>query len=290
MGGAAQLRSLMAGGDFIAAPGAYDAFSARIIENVGFPAVYLGGNAIGLHLGVGQPFVTLTETVQCIRNTLASIYSPLIVDAGAGFGEPAHVWRAVREIERAGAAALHIDDQPYPKRAGYHAGRGQLASADDAAAKLKVACEARHDPDFMIIARTDALRVTKSLEEAAKRCHAYKAAGAEAIMVLDLAPEQVAPLKAMIPDIPLIWFVSPATQPPPTAVLREAGFRMAFYPFNTIAAVADAVTHLWTSLRDEGRLDQDPARVATLRNSVQDLIGMKTYWDIESRDSGAGSH
>lgn len=290
MGGAAQLRKLLATGDFIAAPGAYDAFSARIIENVGFPAVYLGGNAIGLHLGVGQPFVTLTETVLCIRNTLASIDAPLIVDAGAGFGEPAHVWRTVREIERAGAAALHIDDQPYPKRAGYHAGRGGLASVESAAAKLKVACEARRDRDFMIIARTDALRVTKSLDEAAARCRVYFEAGAEAIMVLDLPPEQVGPLKAMIPDVPLIWFVSPATPAPPTSVLKSAGFHMAFYPFNTIAAVADAVTHLWTSLRDNGSLDQDPRRVGTLRNSVQDLIGMKTYWDIEARDSEPGKH
>ncbi len=125
----------------------------------------------------------------------------------------------------------------------------------------------------MIIARTDALRVTKSMEETAIRCRAYNAASADALMVLDLAPEQVAGLRAQIPDIPLALFVSPATQPPPLAQLDAAGFKLALYPFNTMAAVAESVTRLWTSLRETGSLDQDPARVAHLRNSVQDLIG-----------------
>jgi len=274
---------MLAAREFIAAPGAFDAFTARIIESLGFPAIYLGGNAMGLHLGVGQPFVTMTETVACVRNVVAAINAPLIVDAGAGFGEPAHTWRAVRELERAGAAALHIDDQPYPKRANYHIGRGRLAPMEDVARKLELACEARKNKDFLIIARTDALRVSQSKEETARRVRAYFAAGADALMVLDLPPEDVSSMQAMIPDIPLAWFVSPATPPPPLSVLKASGFAMALYPFNTSAAIAGAVTRLWTSLRDTGTLDQDAAQVARLRDSVQELIGMQTYWEIEGR-------
>ena len=125
----ARLRRLMAAGGTLAAPGASDPFTARIIERAGFQAVYLGGNALGLSLAKGQPFVTLTETVDAAARIARVIEAPLIVDAGAGFGEPAHVHRAVIELESAGVAALHIDDQPYPKQARYHRGAGGLVGA-----------------------------------------------------------------------------------------------------------------------------------------------------------------
>ena len=287
--GPRKLRELMNGSGLIAAPGAFDPFTARIIESLGFPAVYLGGNAIGLNLCAGQPMVTMTETVDAARRVLAAIDVPLIVDAGAGFGEPAHTHRAVRELERAGVAAIHIDDQPYPKRAHYHIGKGGLAPVDDMVAKLSVALAARRNKDFMILARTDVLRVTGSLEQTAARCRAYAEAGVDALMVLDLAPEQVAVLRQALPEIPLAWFVSPATPPPPLKTLDGAGFKLALYPFNTAAAITDAVTATWTALHDHGQLDQSPEMLARMRNSVQELIGMGTYWDIEKRTAEASA-
>ena len=287
--GPRRLRDLMTGSGLIAAPGAFDPFTARIIESLGFPAVYLGGNAIGLNLCAGQPMVTMTETVDAARRVLAAIDAPLIVDAGAGFGEPAHTHRAVRELERAGVAAIHIDDQPYPKRAHYHIGKGGLAPVEEMIAKLSAALAARRSKDFMILARTDALRVTGSLEETAARCRAYAEAGVDALMVLDLAPEQVAALRQAIPEIPLAWFVSPATPAPALKTLEGAGFKLALYPFNTAAAIAEAVTATWTALRDHGQLDQSPEMLARMRNSVQELIGMGTYWDIEKRAADASA-
>jgi methylisocitrate lyase len=283
-----KLRKLVDSGRFFPAPGAFDAFTARIIESIGFPAVYLGGNAIGLHLCAGQPMVTMTETVAAAREVLAAIDVPLIVDAGAGFGEPAHTHRAVRELERAGIAAIHIDDQPYPKRAHYHIGKGGLTPIREAVDKLSVALSARRNRDFLIFARTDALRVTGSIEQTVERCQAYVEAGVDALMILDLAPEHVPSVRRHLSRIPIAWFVSPSIPPPPLRELESAGFQMALYPFNTVCAIAEAVTNLWTGLRDRGQLAQSPETLATMRNSVQELIGMQKYWDIEKRSDSKG--
>lgn len=155
----------MAQGGCIAVPGAADPLSARIIERAGFEALYLGGNALGLAQAKGQPFVTLTDTVDAVARIARAVDSALIVDAGAGFGGVSHVAAAVVEIESAGAGAIHIDDQPYPKSPNYHRGRGELAPVDLAVARIKAAKAARRSHDTLLIARTDALRVTKSLDE-----------------------------------------------------------------------------------------------------------------------------
>jgi len=285
----AKLGALLRRKGIVAAPGAMNALTARIIESQGFSAVYLGGNAMGLHLGVGQPFVTLTETVECARQILGAIKLPLIVDAGAGFGNAAHAHRAAREIERAGAAALHIDDQPYPKRAHYHLGKGGLAPVAETAAKLKAAIAARRDPDFKIFVRTDALRVTGSLEKTIERCRAYAAAGVDGLVILDLSPEQLTAIRRKLPKLPVAWFVSPAMVPPPLATMEAAGFKLALYPFNTIAAVVDAVTTVWSTLRKTGEIPQSGKRLAELRGSVQELIGMQTAWEIEGASKPPGA-
>lgn len=275
------IRRLLEKRRLIAAPGAMDALTARVIEAQGFPAVYLGGNAMGLHLGVGQPFVTLSETADCVRQVTAAVSVPLIVDAGAGFGSAAHAHRATRILERAGASALHFDDQPYPKRARYHLGDGGLAPVEETAAKLTAAVAARRSADFLVFARTDALRVTDSLDDTIERCHAYARAGADGLMILDLSPEQLIAIRPRLPAIPVAWFVSPATQAPSLARMEEAGFSFAFYPFNTVAAIVDAVSDLWRALRETGEIAQSSERLAALRRAVQDLIGMDAYWALE---------
>lgn len=283
----ARLRQRLRQGGLLAAPGAADPFTARIIERAGFEAVYLGGNALGLSLAKGQPLVTLTETAEAAARIALAVEAPLIVDAGAGFGDPAHVHRTVREIEAAGAAALHIDDQPYPKRPSYHRGRGGLAELDTALARLRVAVQARRDADTMVIARTDALRVEGSMDAAIARARAYAATGIDALMVLDLGPEETAAAQAAVPGLPLVWIGGVVPPTPSLAALEAAGFALALYPFNTIAAVAEAVTALWTGLRATGALDQPDALLLRLRGEMQEIIGMRTYWDIEDR-IGAG--
>ncbi len=242
---------------------------------------------MGLHLGVGQPFVTMTETVDCARQVLGAISVPLIVDAGAGFGDVAHTHRTTRELERAGAAAIHIDDQPYPKRAHYHLGKGGLAPLPETVSKLSAALAARRSAEFLIFARTDALRVTGSMDQTVERCHAYAEAGVDGLLILDLAPEDLKAVKHRLPNLPIAWFVSPATPPPNLRRMEEAGFKLALYPFNTVAAVVEAVTATWSALRRDGELPQSAELLASLRRSVQELIGMDAYWEIEERGTAA---
>lgn len=277
--GPARLRKLLRAGRTVAAPGAMDAFTARLIERAGFPAVYLGGNALGLSYAKGQPLITLTETVDQSARIVRTTDLPLIVDAGAGFGGVAHVHRTVREIESTGAAALHIDDQPYPKSPSYHRGAGGLAPVEEAAAKLSVAVKARRDPDFMIIARTDALRVTGSMDEVIARARAYAASGIDGLMVLDIGPDRIGEVRAALPGMPQAWLGGVI---PPVPNLRDLHeFALALYPINTIAAVAMAVSSLWTALRETGDVPQDAATLVRMRRELSEIAGMPAYWQIE---------
>ncbi len=280
---AARLRAALSTGSLVVAPGAFDPFTARIIESLGFPAVYLGGNAMGLHLAVGQPLLTMTEAVESARRVLAAIEVPLIADADAGFGDAAHTRRTVLEFERAGVAAIHIEDQPFPKRAHYHVGKGRMAAVEEVVEKLRVAVAARRDPAFLVIARSDALRVTRSLEETAQRCRAYLAAGADVLMVLDLDPAPAADLRRLLPGARLAWIGGVVGPAPSTAELEAAGFALAVYPFNTIAAITEAVRSTWAAVRDTGRLAQSPEVLAAARRDVLDLVPLRAYLEIEAR-------
>lgn len=265
----------------VAAPGASDPFTARLIERAGFEAIYLGGNALGLSLAKGQPLITLTETVDYAAKIVRTTDLPLIVDAGAGFGAAAHVHRSVREIESTGAAALHIDDQPYPKRPSYHRGDGGLAPIDEVTAKLEVAVKARRNPEFFVIARTDALRVTGSIDAAIARGRAYAATGIDALMVLDLEPAQVAPIRAALPAMPLVWIGGVVPPVPNVCDLAAAGFAIAVYPFNTIAAIAVSISELWAHVRRTGDIPQDGTLLTCMRRELAEIAGMETYWAIE---------
>ena len=280
---AARLRAVLAAGSLVVAPGALEPFTARIIERLGFPAVYLGGNAMGLHLAAGQPLLTMTEAVESARRVASVIEVPLIADADAGFGDAAHTARTVREFERAGVAAIHIEDQPFPKRAHYHVGKGRLAPVEEVVEKLRVAVAARRDPDLLVIARSDALRVTGSLEETAGRCTAYLAASADMLMVLDLGLEAAAELRRRLPGARLAWIGGVADPGPSLAEIEAAGFGLAVFPFNTIAAITQAVGATWSALRDGGRLAQSPELLAAARREVLELVPLQAYLEIESR-------
>ena len=267
----------------LAAPGAYDALSARLAVNAGAQAIYLGGNAIGLGLGKAQPFVTLSETVDAARRVRAAVDVPLIVDMGAGFGDPAHVRVAVREIEAAGVAAIHIDDQPYPKPPGYHRGRGGLAGVDTMVARLRVAAAARRDPHTTLIARTDALRVTGDLDEAIARGRAFMQAGAQALMILDLKPEQVGRVRQTLPDTPLVWIGGVAAPIPGVQALGAAGFAMALYPFNAVAEVTTRLNDLWRGFFETGAPPQSDERLARARAETVEAADLPAAWAVEDQ-------
>src|SRR5690348_12868493 len=179
-----RLRELLAGPGVVVAPGAYDGLSARLIVQAGFSVVYMTGFGTAASV-LGQPDVGLLTMSEMVSraSALASVTGdvPLIADADTGYGNPINVRRTIREYERAGVAGLHIEDQVWPKKCGHMEGK-QVIPMEEMVQKVRAAVDARKDPDFLIIARTDANAVT-SLEDALRRGQAYREAGADVIFI-----------------------------------------------------------------------------------------------------------
>src|ERR1700674_4546308 len=178
----ARLRELLNGPEMLLAPFVYDGLQAKIAERTGFKAVYMTG--FGTAAARGYPdlgLLTMTEMVQNVRAISHAVNLPVICDADTGYGNPVNVWRTVREYEDAGAAALHIEDQVFPKRCGFLTGK-QVIAMDEMVPKVQAACDARRDPNFVIIARTTARAVT-GWEVVTRRARAYRAAGPDLFFV-----------------------------------------------------------------------------------------------------------
>jgi 2,3-dimethylmalate lyase len=180
---ARRLRELLAGHELLLAPGAADALTARMIEETGYPICYFTGagfaNTQFAFPDVG--LVTLTEMVDQIRRVTAACQVPVIADADTGYGNPLNVIRTVREFERAGAAGLQLEDQVTPKRCGHFDGKA-VVQTTEMVRKIEAAVAAREDPDFVIVARTDAIAV-EGFDAAIARARAYAAAGADVLFV-----------------------------------------------------------------------------------------------------------
>jgi methylisocitrate lyase len=279
--GPAALSALLGSGKLVVAPGAFDAYSARIIESLGFPAIYLGGNALGLQLAVGQPFVTLTDTADAVNRIRRATRAPVVVDAGAGFGDAAHAALAARTLVHAGAAAIHVDDQVYPKRAHYHRGRARLADVDSVCGKLQSVVGACEKGELLVIARTDALRITRSVDQTLERCRRYAGCGIDMLMVLDLGVEQALKFREAFPALPLVWIGGIAEPVPTTAQLQAAGFAMAVYPFTSTGAMTESLLATWRGVLDTGRPPLAPTPVSQTVETALRLIGLERYLDIE---------
>ncbi|HET6873168.1 MAG TPA: isocitrate lyase/PEP mutase family protein, partial [Acidimicrobiales bacterium] len=181
--GPAALRRLLAGDGPVVAPGAYDALSARLIEDAGFPAVYMTGFGTAASL-LGRPdigLVSSSEMIDHARRIAGCVAVPVIADADTGYGNPINVLRTVREYERAGVAGIHLEDQVMPKRCGHLTGK-VLVPVEEMTAKIRAAVAARSDPDFVLIARTDA-RAVEGLDAAIRRASSYLEAGADVLFV-----------------------------------------------------------------------------------------------------------
>jgi 2-methylisocitrate lyase-like PEP mutase family enzyme len=280
------LRRLFGEDRLIVAPGATDAFTARLVESLGFEAVFLGGNALGIHLCTGgEPFNTLTETVEAAVRVMHGCDIPLITDAQAGFGDATSCYRTVREFERSGVAAVHLEDQAVPKVAGYFQGGGRIIPVEAMLDKLQAAFEARRDPDFMIIGRTDALSVGRPLSEAIERGQAYAAAGVDAVMVVAQQPEDGPIVRREIPGIPLVWVSGAGLPQISNAEIEAMGYQLALYPSAAFIAIAEAVLEVFGHLRAHGTLGMDDDRIRAMRAKIHELIGMSTYLEIEKRSA-----
>jgi 2-methylisocitrate lyase-like PEP mutase family enzyme len=250
----ARLRELLAGDDVVVAPGAYDAITARLVEQAGFPAVYMTGAGTAATLGFPDyGLLTMTEMAANVGRMAAAVSIPVIADADTGYGNELNVVRTVREYALHGAAALHIEDQVSPKRCG-HLDRKEVIGADEFVSKVRAAAEHRPDPDLVLIARTDAIAML-GFDEAIERANAALAAGAD--MAFVEAPQTLEQLEA-IPRLvngPCLLNIVAAGKTPEVSIERaaELGFRLAIVPVLLLAAVLAAGDAALAGLRQTGR-------------------------------------
>ncbi len=277
------LREMLAGDKILVYPGIYDALSAMIAERVGFKMVGLGGYALGAHLGTTEPLLCLEDLVRACRYITAAVNIPLKVDADAGFGEPLHVMRTIRELEMAGVAAAHIEDQIYPKRVHYHKGIEHVIDAQDMVLKLKAAAAARKDPDFIIIARTDAMR-TDGFAEGVRRANLYLEAGADMAFIFPNTVEEARQAPKEIAG-PLVYLNSDGNRlgRPLFSIqeLEEMGYRMVSYAVSCINVAAKAVKEMLESLKATGWTGVNQAEITTVRKFIEDTIGLERMYKLE---------
>lgn len=240
-----RLRSLLAGSELLIAPGAYDALSARLIAQAGFPAVYMTGFGTAASV-LGQPDIGLLTMSEMVSRAaaLAAVTgeTPLIADADTGYGNPLNVQRTIREYERAGVAALHLEDQIWPKKCGHMEGK-QVIPMQEMVQKIRAAVDARQDPDFVIIARTDAAAVT-GFSNALTRARAYREAGADVLFIE--APRSIEELRTIgqtFSDVPLLfnWAESGKTPALPLNDIRELGFKLVIFPVSLLFAATQTM-------------------------------------------------
>jgi len=254
-GGAARLRELLDGGGTILAPGAFDPLAARLVEEAGFPAVYMTGFGTSAAL-LGRPDVgllTMTEMVGNAGRIADCVDIPVIADADTGYGNPLNVIRTIAGYEAAGVAAVHIEDQVAPKKCGHMEGK-LVIPAGEMAQKVRAAAEAKTQPEFMIIARTDA-RAVEGLEAALDRARLYRAAGADALFIEALvSDEEAAEAARAFPGVPLLFNWAEGGKTPPLSLdrLRELGYQIVIYPISTLLAATAAMRRILAEIAQAG--------------------------------------
>ena len=286
-----RLRDLLAGPGLVVAPGAYDALSARLIAQAGFSVVYMTGFGTAASV-LGQPDVgllTMSEMVSRAAAMAAVVGDlPLIADADTGYGNPINVRRTIREYERAGVAAVHIEDQVWPKKCGHMEGK-QVIPLDEMVQKIHAAADARQDPDFVIIARTDAVAVY-GLEDALQRGQAYREAGADVVFIE--APRSIGELQAIaqtFPDTPLLynWADSGKTPLLPLDEIRTLGFKLVIFPVSMLFAATHAMLRLLEVLK-QGQTPTPFAEHMVTFSQFTDQIGLPDIQALE-RQYGVNS-
>ncbi len=244
-----RLRSALAKGPLVVAPFVYDALQSMTAEAAGFEAAYMTG--FGTAAARGLPdlgLLSMTEMAANVSVLAGSVRIPIICDADTGYGNPLNVMRTVREYEKAGAAALHIEDQVYPKRCGFFEGK-EVIPLQEMVAKLRAACDARSDPGLLLIARTDAL-APEGWESVERRARSYIEAGAEMIFVDGIRSEaELDQYSERLGDLPILY----NGQLLPCGEIEERGFKLMIHT-GTLAIAFRALRDAMTELRQTGRL------------------------------------
>lgn len=278
-----KLRELVSAPGYVIAPGAYDTLTARLVQVAGFEAVYLTGG--GYSRANGYPDVgllTLTENVQWIARTVEAVDIPVIADMDTGYGNAVNVVRSMREYEKTGVAAFHLEDQISPKKCGHYEGK-QLVSTAEMVGKIKAAVDTRRDPDLIIIARTDA-RAVEGLQAAIDRMDAYLEAGADLGFVE--APQNVEELAAIPKAIrkPAVANVFEGGKTPslPAKQLQAMGYRLGIYPSQTHRAAIAAAKKVLAALKRDGHTEAVEHELATF-NDREEAVNTAHWREIEQK-------
>jgi 2-methylisocitrate lyase-like PEP mutase family enzyme len=296
-GSRAQFRRLVESGTTIVVPGAPNALTARLIEDAGFRATYVTGAGIA-NTFLGLPdigLLSLTEIAAHVTAISGAVDTPLIVDADTGFGNAINVWHTVRILERAGASAIQIEDQTFPKRCGHFEGKSTVP-AEEMIAKVRAAVEARTDPDLLIIARTDA-RGELGLAEACRRARLYRDAGADVTFVE--APESAHEIEIIAGEVPgpkVLNIVQGGKTPElPLDRVAELGFAIVLYANLPLVVGIHAIRNALKVLGEHGNAAEGPPfasweeRQALVRKEFFDVLSDQYEPVPLAPDSGLAS-
>jgi 2-methylisocitrate lyase-like PEP mutase family enzyme len=279
----AMLRAALTSGRPTVAPFAADPLTAKLVRRLGFPAAYVGGGALGSILGVTEARLTSTDVVNVVRQITAVCDVPLIVDGTTGFGDPIHVLRTVRDLERAGAAGIEIEDQLTPKHAHHHRGIDHPIPLDAMVEKIEAALEAREDPDFLIIARTNTIGEV-SLDEGIRRAIAYAEAGADLILALPRTEEEYRSLPRAVPKPLAAMTIAVGRRPLFTAEqLHDLGYVLILEAQAGMLAAYAAVRRAYQEILSRGYVQLDVQELREIRAEIDDLCDLPHLWALEER-------
>ncbi|MGC8497281.1 MAG: methylisocitrate lyase [Thermoplasmata archaeon] len=262
--------------EFIVAPGVYDAISAIMAEKAGFKVLYLSGSGVAARMGLPDlGITTLTEVAEEAQKIINVTKAPLIVDVDTGFGEVLNVVRTVRVLESAGVSAIHLEDQSIPKKCGHLSGK-RLISEEDMVLKIKASVKARKNPNFKIIARTDA-RAVEGFEKAVKRAKSYVSAGADIIFPEALESREEFEIFAKELDIPLLANMTEYGKSPLLSAkeLKDMGFKIVIFPLTAFRASLTKIKEIYGKLYREG----------TQRNFMSEIMQRKEFYELIDYDS-----
>ncbi|MCS6865286.1 MAG: methylisocitrate lyase [Gemmataceae bacterium] len=263
-------------------PGVFNPLVAKLAERIGFRAVYLSGGALSASTGVPDiGLLTLTEFVQAAQAITQATQLPLLCDADTGFGEALHVERTVRLLEAACVAGIHLEDQEFPKRCGHLSGKSVVAP-EVMVAKIRAAVAARRNPDFVIMARTDA-KAVHGFDDAVRRARMYLDAGADAIFPEALeTPDEFARFAQALPGAVLLANMTEFGKSPllDVATLGQMGYRLVLFPLTAFRVAMKAAEEMLRALHATGTQKAQVSRMQT-RQELYDLLG---YTGYEERD------
>jgi 2-methylisocitrate lyase-like PEP mutase family enzyme len=276
-----KFRSLLQEEKIILAPGAFDGLGARMIERTGFPVVYATGGGIARSMGLPDlGLLSFSEVLHKVKEIVHATLLPVIADADTGYGSALNVMRTVKEYENVGVAALHIEDQIFPKRCGHYEGQS-LISVKEMAGKIEAAVHARQDPQTVIIARTDA-RSAFGLEEAISRSRTFIEAGADAIFIE--APRSLEELETVGRQVkaPLVFNMTEGGKSPvvPITKLQEMGYKVVLFPSDLQRAFIGGARKVLEA-RLKGRIG--PLEGVSGFKERDELVDLDGYLELERR-------